>query len=76
MLSYSILLSFIIKSFIQGTQSHELEDRNRNQNKPPIIQVEKVSNLLLLDYICGWNPHEVREGVGRSAHQDTFHHLS
>jgi len=47
-LSYSILLSFIVKSF---PQTPELEDRNRAQNNPPIIQVEKVINLLLhLDY--------------------------
>lgn len=52
-LRYSLpisLMSLIVKnknSYSKGTQSPELEDRDGKQNKPPIIQEETFSDLLL-----------------------------
>jgi len=67
--------------YSQDTQPPVLEDRDGEQNKPPITQEEAVNDLLChLDtykvYGTGWDPPESAEGAGGGAGQATLHNLS
>jgi len=61
----------------QGSQPPVLEDREGEQNKPPIIQEEAVNDLLChLDtdkpQRSRWDPPKSAEGTGRGASQATL----
>ena len=64
-------------SYPQVIQPPALKDRDRLQNKPPIIQEEAVYDLLShLDthiYGAGWDLPESAEGAGGGARQATLH---
>jgi len=67
--------------YSHGTQPPVLEDRKGEQNKPPAIQEEAVSDLLWhLDTYKSMGLNEIppksAEGTGGGAGQATLHHLS
>lgn len=68
-------------SYPQDTQPPELEDRDEEQNKPPTIKEETVSDLLLhLDCHKPMGPdgsHQWNtEGAAKSDYQAAFYHFS
>jgi len=66
-----------LAGYFQGSQPPELEDRDREQNKPPIIQEEEVMPPACLHVNgAGWDHPKNAEGTGGGAGQATLHHVS
>jgi len=63
--------------YSQGTQPPELEDREEEQNKPPIIQEEAVNNLLCyLDTHKSMGPDGIHPRVLRELAEELAEPLS
>lgn len=63
-------------SYPQDTQPHELEERNREQNKAPIIQEDMLHHLEKQKSMGSDGIQPGVLGSCESDHQATFHNLA
>ena len=72
-------VSYSQTSYSQDIQHPVLEDRDREQNKPPIIQYEAFNNPATPPrhsqvYGAGWDPPKSTKGAGGGSCQASLHH--